>query len=66
MNPENALVRRRIIHAADGKSVVIEETWDTESPDCPFVFMGAKPNPYVDYKTLSRERYELYKPPTKP
>lgn len=50
MNPENALVSRRVFDI-DGDRVVVEEVWNLSHPDSPFI-----PNPWTNpLKTLSGE-----------
>lgn len=44
MNPENALVYRRVFPIDQGR-VVIEEKWDLTHPDCPFIL-----NPWSDWQ----------------
>lgn len=36
MNPENALIYRRMFPIDQGR-VVVEEKWDLTHPDCPFI-----------------------------
>ncbi|WP_315731701.1 MULTISPECIES: hypothetical protein [unclassified Bradyrhizobium] len=43
MNPENALIYRRV-RPIDKTRVVVEEKWDLTHPDCPFIR-----NPWSDF-----------------
>jgi hypothetical protein len=52
MKPENALIYRRVFPIDQGR-VVVEEKWDLEHPDCPFIR-----NPWADYQgTLGNRAY---------
>ena len=62
MNPENALLSRTA-HLVDNGKVCIEEYWDAQSPDCPFVQLDFNKikAPYVyAYRVMSRQQYEMY------
>lgn len=67
MQPENALVSRKLVWQRDDK-VVLVETWDTAHPDCPFVVIGGgeiKHNPHIIALHMTEAEYQERKPPLK-
>lgn len=64
MRPENALLSRRAFKIDQGRWC-IEERWDIERPDCPFVaFQGLNnlppENPYIVQRILSEAEYQQF------
>lgn len=68
MNPENALVSRRVYPIGDGR-VVVDEVWDLKHPDCPFVqspFSNALlSNPGVRQTVMTDREYRELQLPLK-
>lgn len=71
MDPNNALISRRMFPIDQGR-VVIEEKWDLTSPDCPFIrnpwnpYQGPMQSPHVRQVVMTQAEYDLAKPPLKP
>ena len=69
MNPENALVSRRIAYETD-EHITIIEVWDTSHPDSPWVAYWPirRPmiNPHIRAIKLTRLEYDNAKIPLKP
>lgn len=71
MNPENALIYRRMF-PLDRDRVLIEEKWDLTHPDCPFIrnpwddFQGPLGNRAYRQVVMTQEEYGVARPPLKP
>jgi len=70
MNPENALVSRRIAYETD-EEVTIIEVWDTSHPDSPWILAPPWPsrekpiNPHIRAIKMTRIEYENANVPLK-
>jgi hypothetical protein len=68
MTPENALISRRVVHS-NSEQVVIEERWDLDHPDSPFVRFNRMANPYqsahIRQFVLAPAEYDELKLPLK-
>jgi hypothetical protein len=70
MNPDNALIYRRML-PVDRDRVVVEEKWDLTHPDCPFIrspwdsFIGPLGNRAYRQVTMTHQEYAASKIPLK-
>lgn len=70
MNPDNALIYRRMFPIDQGR-VVIEEKWDLTHPECPFVrspwspWQGPLQSPQVRQIILTEEQFAASNIPLK-
>lgn len=62
MNPENALISRRMFPVGDG-TVIVEEVWNTKHPDCPFVSVGGNLSDPGHIQTRMTEEEFVHKNP---